>query len=106
MCSTAILCDHDSHRDFRVTFALLQSLCLIVDHIDDSPSFLHKSTKLVRIQQITITTSIHPVTVEPNALYPSIHVSCTAPECTAISLAVARFASVTAAKAREAREMY
>ena len=70
------------------------------------PVFLHSSTKLIRMQQVTIPTSIHPVTVQPSALYPSIHVSCMAPECTAISLAVARFTSVTAAKAREARKMY
>ena len=58
------------------------------------------------MQQVTIPTSIHPVTAQPSALYPSIHVSCMAPECTTISLAVARFTSVTAARAREAREMY
>ena len=29
---------HDSHRDFRITFALFQSLRLVGDHIDDSPS--------------------------------------------------------------------
>ena len=68
--------------------------------------FLHSSTKLIRMQQVTIPTSIHPVTVQPSALYPSIHVSCMTPECTAISLAIARFTSVTAGRAREAREMY
>ena len=70
------------------------------------PVFLHNSTKPIRMQQVTIPTSIHPVTVQPSALYPSIHVSCMAPESTAISLAVVRFTSVTAAKAREAREKY
>ena len=67
------------------------------------PVFLHSSTKHIRMQQVTMPTSIHQVTVQPSALYPSIHDSCMAPECTTISLAVARF---TAAKAREAREMY
>ena len=58
------------------------------------------------MQQVTIPTSIHQVTVQPSALYPSIHVSCMAPECTAISLAVARFTSVAAAKAHDTCEMY
>ena len=58
------------------------------------------------MQQVTIPTSIHQVTVQPSALYPSIHVSCMAPECTAIPLAVARFTSVAAARTREACAMY
>ena len=58
MYSSAVLRDHDSHRYFRITFTLFQ---------------------------VTIPTSIHPVTVQPSALHPSIHVACTAPECTPIS---------------------
>ena len=91
MCSLAILRDRGSRLDFRITFALFQILRLIVDHIDDSPIFLHISTTLIRMQQVAIPTSIRAVTVQPSALYPSIHVSCMAPECTAISLDVARF---------------
>ena len=70
------------------------------------PVFHQSSTKLIRTQQVTIPTSIHPVFDQPSALFSSIHVSCMAPECTEISLAVARFTSVTAARAREAREMH
>ena len=39
MGSFAILRDHDSYRDIRITSTLFQSLRLIVDHIDDSRGF-------------------------------------------------------------------
>ena len=107
MYSSAVLRDHDSHRDFRITFTFFQSLCLIVDHIDDSPPvFLTTLPNPSGCNKVTIPTSIHSVTVQSRALYPSIHVSCMDPESTANSLAVARFTSVTAARARGAREMY
>ena len=77
MCSSAILRDHDFHRDCRITFTLFQSLRLVVDHIDDSPSF--PPQKYQTHQDATShTTDKHP----------------------------ARFTSVTAARAREDREMY
>ena len=106
MCSSAILPDHDFHRDLRITFTLFQSSRLVVDHIDNSPSFSPQQYQTHQDATSHKTTSTHPVTVQPSPLYPSIHVSCMAPECTEISLAVARFTSVTAARAREAREMH
>ena len=104
MCSSAVLRDHDSHWDFRITFTLFQSLRLSVDHIDDSPSVSPQQYQ-TRQDATSHNTNKHPSSYCP-ALHPSIHVSCMAPECPAISVTVARFTSVTAAKAREAREIY
>ena len=81
------------------------TICVSSSTISTFSQFLHSSAKLIRTQQVTIPTSFHPVFVQPSALLRSTF-SCMAPECTAISLAVARFTSVTAARAREAREMH
>ena len=43
----------------------------------------------MRMQHVMITTVIHPVAVQQTGLSPSIHVSCSIPEWTAISLAAA-----------------
>ena len=106
MCSSAVYRDHDTHRDFRITFTLFQSLRLIVDQIDDSPSF-SPSQYQTHQDATNHNTNEHPSSYCPTICSVSIdHVSCMAPECTAIALAVACFNSVTATKAREAREMY
>ena len=52
-----------------------------------------------------ITTVIHPAAVQWSTLSSSIHVSCSIPEGTAISLSAAWRTSVTASRARDAREM-
>ena len=51
-------------------------------------------------------TVIHPAAVQKSVLHPPIHVTCSAPEGTAISFAAACLTSVIAAKARDARGMY
>ena len=53
------------------------------------PVFLHSSTKPIRMQHVTIPTSIHPVTVQQSVLRSSIHVSSSVPEGTAIPFAAA-----------------
>ena len=96
MCSSAGLRHHDSHWDSRITFTLFQILRLIVDHIDGSPRFFSTAVpnssgcNKSQYQQASI-----PVIVQPSALFPSIHVSCMAPECTAISLDVVRLVRCT-----------
>ena len=54
----------------------------------------------------TIPTSINLFAIQQSVPYPSIHVPCMAPEFRATSLADARFTSVIAARARDAREMH
>ena len=43
------------------------------------PVFLYSNTTPIKMQQVTISASFHPVTVRPSALYPPIHGSCMAP---------------------------
>ena len=87
-------------------FTLFQSLRLTVDHIDDSPSFSPQQYQTHQ-DATSHNTHKHPSSYCPTICSVSIDpLFCMAPECTAISLAVARFTNVTAARAREAREMY
>ena len=107
MCSSAILRDHDFHRDCRITFTLF-------------PKFASRRRPYRRFSQFSSTEvpnssgcnksqyrqasikllSNHLLYIRRSTFLLWLQ------KCTAISLAVARFTSVTAATAREAREMY
>ena len=70
------------------------------------PTFHHTDTRPTRMQQAMNTTVIHPAAVQWSALTLSVHVSWSTPKAPAMSLAAACRTSVSAVKARDAREMH
>ena len=75
---------------------ILVGMVLSASALFQSVRSMHQT---IRMQQVMITTDIPPAAVQHSALYPSIHVSCSAREGTAISLAAACLTSVIAASA-------
>ena len=102
-CAT-LLClrDHDPRRDVSGAPALFQRSRSIVNRLSDSSRFPPSQCQTHR----GATSHDNHGAIQQSVLCSSSHVSYSAPESTAMSLAAACLTSVIAAKDRDARDMY